>query len=124
MSDWDFERQKSETEDTIRDLEENQNVPVGPEARVTLDVFLMPGNDADEDALERALAMFGYAGDPSETEDKEPVYVVSIPDVALTAEVTGGRSRSASYARLCGHRTTRSPRAEVRLLQTESRRRR
>jgi regulator of RNase E activity RraB len=86
MSDWDFERQKSETEDTVSDLKENQNVPVGPEAKVTLDVFLLPGDDADEEALERALAMFGYAGDPGETEDKEPVYVVSIPDVALTAE--------------------------------------
>jgi len=61
-------------------------VPVGPETIVTLDVFLMPGKTADQEALERGLAMFGYAGDPGETEDKEPIYVVSIPDVALTAE--------------------------------------
>lgn len=86
MTDWDFDRQRSETTDTVQDLKDNQNVPVGSDTRVTLDIFLMPGEAANEEALERALTMFGYAGDPDETEDKEPVYVVTIPDVALTAD--------------------------------------
>jgi len=88
MSDWDFDRQKSETTDTLKDLKDNQNVAVGPETIVTLDIFLIPEDTADQDALERGLAMFGYAGDPDETEDG-PVYIVTIPDVALTADDIG-----------------------------------
>jgi len=84
--DWDFARQQSETIDTLKDLKENQKLATGPDTIVTLDIFLVPGQDADEDALERALAMFGYAGDPDETPGNDPNYVVTIPDVALTAE--------------------------------------
>lgn len=84
--DWDFDRQKSETIDTLKDLKENQGLQTGAEAIVTLDIFLIPREMADEAALERALAMFGYAGDPNESDDAGPNYVVTIPDVALTAE--------------------------------------
>ncbi len=83
---WDFDRQKSETIDTLKDLKDNQGVPTGAETIVTLDIFLTPGEAADEEALERALAMFGYAGDPNEADEGGPSYVVSIPDVALSAE--------------------------------------
>lgn len=84
--DWDFARQHSETVDTLKDLKDNQNLPTGPATIVTLDIFLVPGDAADQEALERALAMFGYAGDPDETEGNDPNFVVTIPDVALTAE--------------------------------------
>lgn len=83
---WDFERQKSETEDTIKDLQENQDLPVGSETIVSLDVFLVPSTDSDQEGLERALAMFGYAGDLDEGQDSGPNFVVTVPDVALTAE--------------------------------------
>lgn len=85
-ADWDFDRQKSETEATLVDLRDNQDVPTGADTIIVLDVFLVPSADADQEALERALAMFGYAGDPGETEDGEPTFVVTVPDVALTAE--------------------------------------
>lgn len=84
--DWDFERQKSETYDTIVDLKDNQDIPVGAETIVVLDVFLIPGEDSDQDALERALAMFGYAGDVDESQEDGPNFVVTVPDVSLTAE--------------------------------------
>lgn len=84
--DWDFERQRSETIDTLADLKDNQGLPVGPQTIVTLDIFLVPTEAADQDALERALAMFGYAGDPDETPGNAPNYVVTVPEVALTAD--------------------------------------
>jgi len=45
--DWDFERQRSETEDTIKDLKENQELPVGPTTIVILDIFLVPSENSD-----------------------------------------------------------------------------
>lgn len=86
MSDWDFARQQSETIDTIADLKANQNVPVGPDTIVTLDIFLVPADTADQDALERALAMFGYGGERDDTPDNGESFVVTVPDVALTAD--------------------------------------
>lgn len=87
MSDWDFERQHSETRDTLKHLSESQDVSVGPKTMVTLDVFLAPGEAADQEALERALAMFGYTGEMYEDEEtKELSFTVSIEDVALTAD--------------------------------------
>jgi len=82
---WDFAEQKSETNDTVQDLKENQNLPVGKDTIVTLDIFLVPGEGADQEALEKALAMFGYAGDVSEEEGSSD-FVVTVPEVSLTAE--------------------------------------
>lgn len=83
---WDFDRQRSETVDTLAHLKEEQGVNVGADTIVVLDIFVVPGADADQEALERALAMFGYAGDADESEDGTPTFVVSIPDVALTID--------------------------------------
>lgn len=83
---WDFERQKSETIDTVSDLSVNQEVKTGADVRVTLDIFLVPTDAADQTLLERALAMFGYAGDFDEENPDSPSFVVSVPDVGLTAE--------------------------------------
>ncbi len=87
MSDWDFARQHSETCDTLKHLAENQGVSVGPKTIVNLDVFLVPGVQADQDALERALAMFGYTGEMYEDEEtKELSFTVTVEDVALTED--------------------------------------
>ncbi len=84
--DWDFDRQRSETVDTLANLKDEQGVAVGPDTVITLDIFIVPGADADQVAMERALAMFGYAGEMDETEGNEPSFVVTIPDVALTVD--------------------------------------
>lgn len=86
MTEWDFDRQQSETNDTLKDLAKNQDVAVGPDTIITLDIFLVPTEAADQDALERALAMFGYAGERDDTPENDNSFVVTIPDVALTAD--------------------------------------
>ncbi len=86
-SDWDFDRQRSETKDTLENLKTEQGVTLGGEVVVTLDVFLAPGPDADQEALERALAMFGYSGELMEDEETSlPVFAVSVEETSLTLE--------------------------------------
>ncbi|MEM9267911.1 MAG: ribonuclease E inhibitor RraB [Pseudomonadota bacterium] len=82
-SDWDFVTQRNETAWTVHHLNTEKGVALG--TPITLDLHLEPQDDADEDALLRALAMFGYTAEAVTSE--ETAYVqVTVPEVAFDVE--------------------------------------
>lgn len=88
MSDpaWDYAAQKADTADTLDHLKSDQNLPVGEGARVNLDVFLVPGAQADQLALERALAMFGYTGEMNHDDEDGPSFIVTITETEMSLD--------------------------------------
>ncbi len=84
---WDFEAQRADTADTLDHMAKEESLPIGTGARVNLDVFLVPGEGADQEALERALAMFGYGGELTEDEEDGSVsFVVTAEDTEMSLE--------------------------------------
>ncbi len=84
---WDFEAQRADTADTLDHLARDENLPIGAGESVNLDVFLVPGAEADQTALERALAMFAYSGELSEDEEDGSVtFVVTVPETEMSLD--------------------------------------
>lgn len=83
---WDFKAQHADTADTLDHLAKDENLPIGKDEIVNLDVFLVPGVDADQLALERALAMFAYSGEVSEDDDGNTTFVVTVPETEMSLD--------------------------------------
>lgn len=61
---WDFDSQQAATRYTVAQLIAEKNVPEN--ARITLELFFIPTENPDTEALLKALKTFGYAAEPEQ----------------------------------------------------------
>ncbi|GEM_PF-401241 len=87
-TEWDFDSQQAATRYTVAQLISDKNVPEN--AKITLELFFIPADNADADALLKALKTFGYTVEP-EQETLEGggtriAILVSIENLELSAD--------------------------------------
>lgn len=85
---WDIESQQAATRYTVAQLIAEKNVPEN--ANITLELFFIPTENPDSEALLKALKTFGYMAEP-ETETVEGggtriAILVTIENLELSAD--------------------------------------
>ena len=86
--DWDLDEQQAATRYTVAQLVTDKNVPEN--AKIILELFFIPVENPDTDALLKALKMFGYDAEPEVENLKKggtrTAVLVTIKDTEMNAD--------------------------------------